>query len=205
MVNPESAWLAAVRTHLYRGPSGRGCGFGPITICLDPPCIAAVTAARSAGIDIGPWERPGPREFVVFAALARVDLLTRLRDEEASRQAIGEDACNALAHLEMWLQSARTLAGFTTTIRRTVAKACPFRGEIDTGIVEITFAGDAPELHDLAAAVDEITSSGDGDPAGLARISHEEFTRAVARLVPGAQVTTRWETGGWQVEARSAQ
>lgn len=78
------------------------------------------------------------------------------------------------------------------TLRRPVIKRCPYRDEIDAGELEITIhAGDAPELHALAARVDGLC----GDP-----VSHEDFTRAVSALVPEtATVTTRWSTGPWEV------
>lgn len=79
----------------------------------------------------------------------------------------------------------------TVTVRRPVVKRCPHRDEIDAGELEITFTGDAPELHSLAAHVDAAA----GEP-----VTHEEFTRQIAALVPGAHVTTRWSTGPWSVE-----
>ena len=80
-----------------------------------------------------------------------------------------------------------------TTIRRQVTKQCPFKDETDTGELAITIPGEAPELHDLAAAVDRLAAGGP--------ISHEDFTAMVADMLPpGSQVVTRWRTGPWDVE-----
>jgi hypothetical protein len=78
-----------------------------------------------------------------------------------------------------------------TIIRRPVIKRCPFKDETDAGELVITFDGAAPELHDLAAQVDKLAA----EP-----VSHEDFTSAVAALVPGAHVATTWSTGPWSVE-----
>jgi hypothetical protein len=78
-----------------------------------------------------------------------------------------------------------------TTIRRPVIKRCPFRGETDSGELVITFDGPAPELHALAAQVDVLCA---------AAVTHEDFTGQVVALVPGAEVTTAWNTGPWFVE-----
>jgi hypothetical protein len=79
------------------------------------------------------------------------------------------------------------------TVRRAVAKRCPFRDETDTGELVITVPGDAPELHQLAGQVDALCAE---QP-----VSHEDFTRAVAALLPaGATVATSWRTGPWTVE-----
>jgi hypothetical protein len=78
------------------------------------------------------------------------------------------------------------------TLRTPVLKRCPFKDEADAGELVIVLPGDAPELHKLG---DEI--------AALCRepVTHEDFTRAVAALLPGgAQVTTRWQTGRWSAE-----
>ena len=48
-----------------------------------------------------------------------------------------------------------------------------------------------PELHNLAAEVDKLCTK---------PVSHEQFTAAVAALVPEAQVVTTWNTGSWSVE-----
>lgn len=79
-------------------------------------------------------------------------------------------------------------------LRKPVAKRCPYRDELDIGDVDITLdAEDAPELHALAEAIDEVGR----DPVGL---THEEFTRRVVALIDGpATVTTTWKTGGWVV------
>lgn len=79
-----------------------------------------------------------------------------------------------------------------TTIARPVIKACPYRGETDAGTLTITFPGEAPELHNLAAQVDKLCA----EP-----ITHEQFTLAVAGMLPdGTQVRTTWHTGPWSVE-----
>ena len=81
-----------------------------------------------------------------------------------------------------------------TVIRRPVVKQCPFKDETDLGELVITIPGDAPELHELAAAVDE---------AAKGRVSHEDFTRRVAALLTaGSEVVTTWHTGPWSVEVR---
>ena len=78
-----------------------------------------------------------------------------------------------------------------TTIRRPVIKRCPFKDETDAGELVITFDGEAPELHALAAAIDQLCQ----EP-----VTHEAFTAAVAELVPDAKVTTTWSTGPWAAE-----
>lgn len=81
------------------------------------------------------------------------------------------------------------------SLRMPVVKQCPFRDETDAGELVITIPGDAPELHDLAAAVDS---------AAAGRVSHEDFTRRVASLLPaGSGVVTTWHTGPWSVEVRA--
>ena len=79
----------------------------------------------------------------------------------------------------------------TTTIRRPVIKRCPFKDETDAGELVITFPGDAPELHNLAVQVDELAAK---------PVTHEDFTAAVAEMVPEARVVTTWHTGPWSVE-----
>lgn len=84
----------------------------------------------------------------------------------------------------------------TVILRKPVVKQCPFKDETDTGELVITVPGDAPELHALAEAVDR---------AGAGAVTHEEFTRRVAALLPaGSQVVTTWRTGPWSVEVREA-
>lgn len=78
-----------------------------------------------------------------------------------------------------------------TTLRRPVIKRCPFRDETDTGELVIVIDGEAPELHAFGAQVDKLA----GEP-----VTHEQFTAAVADLLPGAKVTTTWHTGPWSVE-----
>jgi len=78
-----------------------------------------------------------------------------------------------------------------TTIRRPVIKLCPFKDETDAGELIIMFPGEAPELHALAAKVDALAAG---------PVSHEDFTSAVAALLPaGSQVATTWNTGPWSV------
>lgn len=77
------------------------------------------------------------------------------------------------------------------TITRRVHKLCPFVDEADPGRLVIVVTGDAPELHDLGRKVDAI---GEG-----IRISHEDYTSAVAALIPGCGAVTFWQTGGWSV------
>ncbi len=81
-----------------------------------------------------------------------------------------------------------------TVIRRPVIKTCPYKDETDAGELVIAFPGPAPELHDLAAQVDALCAK---------PVSHEDFTASAAALVPGAQVTTTWNTGPWSVEVRA--
>jgi hypothetical protein len=79
-----------------------------------------------------------------------------------------------------------------TTIRRPVIKRCPFKDETDAGELVITFAGEAPELHALAAEIDALCAG---------PVSHEAFTKAVYALIPAASlVVTTWNTGPWSVE-----
>ena len=83
-----------------------------------------------------------------------------------------------------------------TIISRAVVKQCPYKDETDTGELVITMDGPAPELHDLALQVDRLIA---------VPVSHEDFTVAVAGLLPpGARVVTRWRTGPWRVEVRDA-
>jgi hypothetical protein len=80
------------------------------------------------------------------------------------------------------------------TVRRQLAKHCPYADEIDVGTLTITAPTDAPELHALTAQIDKIAAG---------RISHEEFTRhAAALLPPGSVVTWVTRTGPWDVECR---
>jgi hypothetical protein len=78
------------------------------------------------------------------------------------------------------------------TLRRPVIKRCPFKDEADAGELMIVLPGDAPELHELGDEVDALC---------LKAVTHEDFTRAVAGILPeGARVTTTWHTGPWSVE-----
>ncbi len=84
----------------------------------------------------------------------------------------------------------------TTELRRQVTKKCPFiEGETDHGRLTVIIPGKAPELHDLARKVAEITAG---------PVSHEDFTADVAGLLPpGSEVVTEWETAGWSVTVRA--
>ena len=80
------------------------------------------------------------------------------------------------------------------TVSRLMAKRCPYVDEIDLGTLTITAPADAPELHELEAQTDKIAA---------APISHEEFTRQVAALLPpGSAATWITKTGKWDVEVR---
>jgi hypothetical protein len=78
-------------------------------------------------------------------------------------------------------------------LRRPVIKQCPFKDELDAGELIITIPYAAPELHQFAAQIDAVTAR---------PVSHEDFTTAVARLLPDAQIVTTWHTGPWSVEVR---
>ena len=80
------------------------------------------------------------------------------------------------------------------TIRRLMAKRCPYVDEVDVGTLTITAPIDAPELHDLEAQTDKMAA---------VPVSHEDFTRQVAALLPPGSVAV-WETrtGKWDVEVR---
>ena len=81
-----------------------------------------------------------------------------------------------------------------TTLRRQVIKQCPYKDETDVGTLTIVIPDEAPELHNLAAAVDKLAAG---------PVSHEDFTAAVADMLPpGSQVTTTWRTGPWDVEVQ---
>jgi hypothetical protein len=76
-----------------------------------------------------------------------------------------------------------------------VTKKCPFRDELDAGELVITLAEDAPELHDLAGAIFGLLAT---------PVTHEDFTRAVADMLPpGSEVVTTWNTGPFGVTVRS--
>lgn len=84
----------------------------------------------------------------------------------------------------------------TTTLRRQIVKQCPYADETDVGELVIVIPGEAPELHNLADAINVVTER---------PVSHEDFTAAVADMLPpGSQVTTTWRTGPWEVEVTSA-
>lgn len=78
------------------------------------------------------------------------------------------------------------------TIRRPVIKRCPFRDEIDAGRLELTLTGEAPELHGLDAAIEDLCT---------VPVSHEDFTASLADLLPpGSVVRSFWNTGSLDVE-----
>ena len=80
------------------------------------------------------------------------------------------------------------------TVTMPVLKRCPFVDELDAGHLAVTFAEDAPELHNLAAQVQKLCA----EP-----VTHEDFTRSVADMLGGgALVVTTWNTGPWSVEVR---
>lgn len=80
------------------------------------------------------------------------------------------------------------------TVTMPVLKRCPFADEIDAGQLAVTFAEDAPELHNLAAQVQKLCA----EP-----ITHEDFTRSVLDMLGGeALVVTTWNTGPWSVEVQ---
>lgn len=88
------------------------------------------------------------------------------------------------------------IAPITTTISRPVVKKCPHRDETDAGTLTLTFDGEAPELHDLAAKIDALCAR---------PISHEAFTQAVAVLLrmrsnQPVAVVAEWHTGPWTVK-----
>lgn len=78
-----------------------------------------------------------------------------------------------------------------TRLSSPILKICPYRKEKDYGRLVIKIPGPAPELHALGMKVDYLAAN---------PISHEEFTAEVAKLVPGAVVTSYWETGPWKVK-----
>ncbi len=80
----------------------------------------------------------------------------------------------------------------TTTLSRQVVKQCPYRPETDFGTLVITLDGPAPDLLALAAAIAPLTAR---------PISHEDYTAAVAALLPpAARAASTWRTAGWTVE-----
>ena len=79
-----------------------------------------------------------------------------------------------------------------TRFWRLVVKQCPYKPETDFGELAITTDGPVPDLHALAEAIGAITAR---------PVSHEDFTTAVAALLPGGpRVATTWHTAGWAVE-----
>jgi hypothetical protein len=75
-----------------------------------------------------------------------------------------------------------------------VEKRCPYKDERDVGTVTLTFdvsEGDAPELHDLAAYLKGFEGEA---------LSHEDFTRNVARDLPVIEARSTWTTAGLSVE-----
>jgi hypothetical protein len=80
------------------------------------------------------------------------------------------------------------------TVAMPVLKQCPFVDELDAGRLIITFAEDAPELHNVASQVRKLCA----DP-----VTHEDFTRSVLDMLgDGVLVATRWHTGPFDVEVR---
>lgn len=78
-----------------------------------------------------------------------------------------------------------------TTLYTPIVKQCPYRRETDHGALVVEIPGKAPELHKLGMQVEYLAAN---------PISHEDFTAEVALLVPGAEVTSYWETGPWTVK-----
>jgi len=80
------------------------------------------------------------------------------------------------------------------TASRPMTKQCPFVSETDRGTLTIACPDDAPELHELGRQTDKIAA---------APITHEEFTRQAAALLPPGSVA-EWETqtGVWSVKVR---
>lgn len=85
----------------------------------------------------------------------------------------------------------------TLTITAPVVKRCPYADEIDHGTVTLVFTvpngEDGPELHDCAKRLAGFAGS---------KISHEDFTRALACLPDVIEVVTHWKTAGLDVECR---
>lgn len=79
-----------------------------------------------------------------------------------------------------------------TIVRSRLVHLCPYKDEIDVGLVELTFTGPSPELHGLA---DRLRSF------AFKRITHEALTERIA-VETGASVVTRWTTAGMEVEVR---
>jgi hypothetical protein len=86
------------------------------------------------------------------------------------------------------------MKGRKIRLRMPVVKECPFREETDIGRLRIiVYGADAPELHALAARIEDLAVK----PGG---ISHEDYTAAVAALCPaGSKVTSWWRTGPWEI------
>lgn len=81
----------------------------------------------------------------------------------------------------------------TVTVSAPVAKRCPYRDEVDRGVVILTFHvadHDAPELHSLAANLRLWRDTA---------ISHEAFTREVLTRTGAASVSTNWSTADMEV------
>lgn len=75
-------------------------------------------------------------------------------------------------------------------VTRTVTKRCPYVDEIDVGTVALTFHGNAPELHALAAELNAYRT---------VATTHEDFTRHLYDLPGVIHVTTTWHTAGFDV------
>lgn len=81
-----------------------------------------------------------------------------------------------------------------TIVRGVVTHACAYRKTgYDTGRVELTFDGQAPELSELADLMAGYHSL---------KITHEELTEDLASKTCAA-VVTYWNTSGLEVEVRA--
>lgn len=77
-----------------------------------------------------------------------------------------------------------------TVVTGTVFKQCPFKDELDTGEVELTFEGDAPELHALAKLLASYRQ---------VKMSHEDFTREMLAKTTAVAAQSTWTTAGLRV------
>lgn len=81
------------------------------------------------------------------------------------------------------------------TITAQISKRCPFKGEVDHGVVVINHrtTNGAYELHSLRSFLDQFAHRA---------VSHEDLTWALAATFRG-DVTTRWHTAGMEVECHA--
>lgn len=87
-----------------------------------------------------------------------------------------------------------------TTLRRQVVKQCPYRPETDFGELVITLDGPVPDPAAFRVALASAIAALTAGP-----VSHEDYTAAVAGLLPpGARAASTWRTGGWTVEVSVA-